>query len=202
VACAEKVTVYCGPESISWNELQAVCDVVKEAREGIRDHIYHDMLALVFSLMRGGPNILTISDYSHASFSEDKFPLLFELLRLHMSKLSTEPEDKVYGLVGISSDRNSFSIGYGRSIRSTYIYMGRHIISATQNLDLICLQQMITTLRLNLLSPRLGAQKSVPVAPCCRPPYPGATVQSFPVLSSKCILFRKCGGAGRYGFCT
>jgi hypothetical protein len=144
VACAKYATVYCGSESISWEVLKTVCDVLEHARQNLRDEIYHDSPATIFSLMRGGPMGLSLSDgsSSRVRFSDEDPPRLFDLLYLHSSKLSTDPRDKVYGLVGISSSRESFGlIDYTRSVRSTYVHTAQHLITTTQNLSFICLQQ-------------------------------------------------------------
>jgi hypothetical protein len=74
VACAKSVTVYCGSDSIAWSDLQAVCNLVKDARDHIRDVIYHDKPASDLSLMRGGPRSLIKPNYSHASFSDGNLP--------------------------------------------------------------------------------------------------------------------------------
>ena len=87
VACAKSVTVYCGSDLIAWSDLHAICDLVKNARDHIRDVIYHDKRASVLSLTRGGPRGLIMPNYSHSSFSDGNLPTLFELLRTHISRL-------------------------------------------------------------------------------------------------------------------
>jgi hypothetical protein len=142
VACATKATVYFGSDSIPWPGLLEVCDKLSDARAFLRQVIYHDKPASLFSLMTGGPKNLVLSKTSTMPFSEVNAPSLLELLSTHLTKGSSLCHDKVYGIVGLSADRDSFGkIDYSRSVRETYIHTARHIISSTGSLDVICMQQ-------------------------------------------------------------
>jgi hypothetical protein len=142
VACATRATVYFGSDSIPWPGLVEVCDKLSDARAFLRRVIYHDKPASLFSLMTGGPKNLILSKRSTMPFSEVNAPSLLELLSTHLSKGSTLCHDKVYGIVGVSADRDSFGkIDYSRSVRETYIHTARHIISTTGSLNVICMQQ-------------------------------------------------------------
>jgi hypothetical protein len=142
VACAAKATVYFGSDSIPWSGLVEVCDKLSDARAFLRRAIYHDKPASLFSLMTGGPKNLVLSKGVTSPFSETTAPSLLDLLSAHLSKGSTLQHDKVYGIVGVSADRDSFGkIDYGRSVRATYIHTARHIISTIGRLDVICMQQ-------------------------------------------------------------
>jgi hypothetical protein len=142
VACATNATVYYGSESMPWSGLVEICDKLSDARAFLRRVIYHDKPASLFSLMTGGPKNLSLSRRANLPFSEANAPSLLDLLSMHMSKGSTLQHDKVYGIVGISADRDSFGkIDYSRSVRETYIHTARHIISTTGSLNVICIQQ-------------------------------------------------------------
>jgi hypothetical protein len=142
IASARKAIVCCGSESMSWSSLLDIGNVLEKVRESLRDIVYEDQLAAHFTFMSGGPTILKLTTSSIAPFLDTKAPALSNLLSTHMSKGSTDPRDKVYGLVGISSDRPSFGrIDYERSPRARFIYTARHIIVKTQKLNIICLQQ-------------------------------------------------------------
>ncbi|KAE9362973.1 HET-domain-containing protein [Stipitochalara longipes BDJ] len=142
IACATKATVYYGSDSMPWSGLVEVCGKLSDARALLRRVIYHDKPASLFSLMRGGPMNLVLTRKVTSSFTENNAPSLLDLLSTHMSKGSTLEHDKVYGIVGISADRDTFgSIDYGRSIRDTYIYTAQHIITKTGSLNVICIQQ-------------------------------------------------------------
>jgi len=142
VACATNATVYYGSESMPWSGLVEICDKLSDARAFLRGVIYHDKPASLFSLMTGGPKNLSLSRRANLPSSEANAPSLVDLLSMHMSKGSTLQHDKVYGMVGISADRDSFGkIDYSRSVRETYIHTAQHIISTTGSLNVICIQQ-------------------------------------------------------------
>jgi hypothetical protein len=141
ITCAKKAVVYFGSNTISWPNFQKIGNIIGEVRETLRDSIYRDRPAALFSLMTGGPNNLKVVQSSDKK-PQATAPSLLELLELHMSKLSTNPHDKVYGLIGISSDGSSFGpIDYERLPRATFIHIARCIISNTKRLNMICLRQ-------------------------------------------------------------
>ncbi|RDW64068.1 hypothetical protein BP5796_10570 [Coleophoma crateriformis] len=137
VQSARKAVVYCGPNVIPWIVLDKVCDILK--REEIHlQKIFYKSPSFIRTLVSGGPRGLQLSRYS----STDLAPPLSELLLSHKSKKSTDPKDKVYALVGISSSRNSFGpIDYSLSVRDIYTHTARHIITTSQKLDIICVKQ-------------------------------------------------------------
>ena len=136
VACAKTATVYCGSEEISWSALTKVCDILK-AEEDTLQAIYFNWPSSVRTLTWGGPKSMEVSRYS----PESKEPPLLELLYTHKSKKSTDPRDKVFALVGISSSCKTFLIDYSQPIRNIYLYTARHIITTTCKLDVICVRQ-------------------------------------------------------------
>ena len=103
------------------------------------EEIYHDQPHSVYTLTSGGPKNLRIQRHSNAKAGEKKVPQLVDLLYSHESKLSTEDVDKVYALVGLSSDWETFgAIDYGLSARTVYIHTAKYIIAQTESLDVIC----------------------------------------------------------------
>ncbi|KUJ11206.1 uncharacterized protein LY89DRAFT_595005 [Mollisia scopiformis] len=140
ITCAQKARVHCGSKTISWSNLHRIGNDMERLRETLRDTIYRNKPAALFSLMTGGPKSLKVA--SDETFVEEKAPPLFDLLQLHMSKLSTDPHDKVYGLMGIASDGSSFGpIDYARSPRATFVHTACCIIRNTKKLNAICLRQ-------------------------------------------------------------
>jgi hypothetical protein len=136
VSCAKDCTAYCGPDSISWSELENVCDVLKEHEDQLQD-IYYSRLSYIRTLTHGGPKSLLVSRYS----PKGSAPPLHELLLSHKSKKATDPKDKVYALVGISSCRESFGeIDYSQSMREVFSHTARHIIATSKKLEVICVK--------------------------------------------------------------
>ena len=142
IACAKRATVYCGAESMSWSRLLFLSETLDKVLARARDEDYQDDSAIVFLMMRGGPGILKATASSIVSFSETQPQPLLDLLCAHMIKGSTDPRDKVYGLLGISADNSYFGkISYECSTRATFLHTARYIISTTQKLNVICIKQ-------------------------------------------------------------
>ncbi|KAL3420136.1 hypothetical protein PVAG01_08635 [Phlyctema vagabunda] len=138
VHSARCAMVYCGNHVIPWPALDRVCDMLKSEETHLR-RLYYDSPSFIRTLVSGGPRGLQLSRFSP---SETHAPPLLELLLSHKSKKSTDPKDKVYALVGISSSRNDFGpIDYKLSVREIYTHTARHIIQTSQRLDVICVRQ-------------------------------------------------------------
>jgi hypothetical protein len=103
----ENTVVYCGGDHISWSDLLQVSGRIEKATGIILEEIYHDQPHSVYTLTSGGPRNLRIQRHSNTTADEKKVPPLVDLLYSHESKLSTEDVDKVYALVGLSSDRET-----------------------------------------------------------------------------------------------
>jgi len=137
VACAKRAFVYVGNEEISWTDLDGVCEILKTI-EGTLHSLFYKRPSYVRTLTHGGPRGLQLSRYNPTLAA----PPLLELMLTHKSKKSTDPKDKVFALVGISSSRHTFGdIDYSLSMRETYTHTIKHIISTSQKLDVICVKQ-------------------------------------------------------------
>ncbi|CZR62733.1 related to heterokaryon incompatibility protein het-6 [Phialocephala subalpina] len=137
VTCAKKVSVFCGKESISWRDLNAIYDILEKVKDSLAKYVYHDDPGSIYTLLSAGPKRLLLG-----KVSSDNYPSLLELLWKHHYKFSTDPLDKVYALVGISSSRETFGLlDYGRSIQDTYVHTAKHIISTSKTLDVICVKE-------------------------------------------------------------
>jgi hypothetical protein len=101
VVVAKNATIYCGEESIPWDDLDGISDILALVKEDLSNMMYHHPDS-VFKLLPSGPRSMKLFRITRPTLStNDQTPLL-ELLRSHMSKYSSDPRDKVYGLVGIS----------------------------------------------------------------------------------------------------
>lgn len=133
VVVARHAVVYCGEDSLPWMDLYAVADKLMEIKDEIR-MIYHDKPDSVYKLLQGaGPRALKLPE----QHSQKELTLL-DLLQSHYSKFSTDPRDKVFGLVGISDARSAFEIDYTWSTEKVFIYTTRFIIEKSRNLNIIC----------------------------------------------------------------
>ncbi|CAG8956330.1 hypothetical protein HYFRA_00003710 [Hymenoscyphus fraxineus] len=137
IALAKKATVYCGAESIPWEELDQVCSLLQLEVDYLSD-LFYTRPSCVRTLTHGGPRGLQLSRYS----PNTNAPPLLELLLSHKSKKSTDPRDKVFALIGISSSRATFgAIDYEKDVGEVYTHTARHIIQSTGKLDVVCVKQ-------------------------------------------------------------
>jgi hypothetical protein len=137
VSCAKSAMVYCGEEVIPWQILDNVCDILKAVEQQLHS-LFYKSPSYIRTLTFGGPRGLQLSRYSPNLSA----PPLLELLLSHKSKKSTDPKDKVYALVGISSSRHTFgTIDYSLSMREIYTHTASHIITTSQKLDVTCVKQ-------------------------------------------------------------
>lgn len=88
-----------------WTDLDSVCDRLREVNQMLTA-IHPNDATLNNALMNGGPKRLTLSSYSTSL--EEGTPSLFDLLLTHQAKESTDPIDKVYALVGLSTSASTF----------------------------------------------------------------------------------------------
>ncbi|KAH8648801.1 hypothetical protein BGZ60DRAFT_390277 [Tricladium varicosporioides] len=131
-----EVQVFCGERQITWTELLKMSENMK--KKEIRDLLvieYPNDPTSIYSLTGGGPLKLELSDYSNSAE-----PPLMALLYTHMSKLSSDPKDKVYALVGISSTKK-IETDYSWSVYDAYVNTAWRLINITKCLDLICVSQ-------------------------------------------------------------
>ena len=135
---SRETLIYCGQDCILWSELENVCDLMREVEGLLKTKIFYKHHSKVRTLTHGGPRGLQLSHYSPSIAT----PPLLDLLLSHKSKKSTDPRDKVYALVGISSSRNTFGpIDYSSTVCEVFSHTARHIISTTKKLDVICVKQ-------------------------------------------------------------
>ncbi|RDL31016.1 uncharacterized protein BP5553_09805 [Venustampulla echinocandica] len=137
----ENTVVYCGEDHMSWSDLLQASGRIEKATRIILDAVYHDQPHSIYTLTSGGPRNLRIQRHSNTRADEKKLPLLVDLLYSHESKLSSEDVDKVYALVGLSLDRETFgAIDYSLPARLVYIHTAKYIITQTECLNVICRQ--------------------------------------------------------------
>ncbi|KAH8593983.1 heterokaryon incompatibility protein-domain-containing protein [Bisporella sp. PMI_857] len=138
ILCSKNTEIFCGEDSITWDELENVCEIVKPEKYFLETRIFYRNLSKAHTLTHGGPRSLQLSRYT----STDTNPPLLDLLLTHKSKKSTDARDKVYALVGISSSKDRFGpIDYSQSPAEVFSHTARHIITTTKKLDVSCVKQ-------------------------------------------------------------
>jgi hypothetical protein len=138
VNAAKTAEVICGSDVIAWKDLLAAQNIIVANRDAcwklVRDVL--SMAKFASDVFYEGPRGLVIQ-------STPQSPMLFDALRWHCTKVSTQPEDRIYGLIGITLARDDpqFILDYSRGTRQIYIDAALYIIETTKNLDIICVMQ-------------------------------------------------------------
>jgi hypothetical protein len=118
---ARSKTVYCGSSKLPW-------DIYKEASDALWQHESDPYL-------RTGPSSFPDIEYLSALGSDS----LLEILRACRKKLSENPRDKIFGVLGILPNdmRQRLQVRYDKSVKSLYLNVAQVIISSTGHLDVI-----------------------------------------------------------------
>ncbi|KAG9239390.1 heterokaryon incompatibility protein-domain-containing protein [Amylocarpus encephaloides] len=133
---ARKIAVYCGADAISWSKMTYVSELFGENRPLIiqcfnkfvrKDNGWDDIL------ISSGPHYL---DRVRGRGNQSD---LLETLSFHRRKLCQDPKDKVYGILGILSERErgEFEVDYDLSTRQVYINVAIYILHVTRCLDVL-----------------------------------------------------------------
>ncbi|CAG8957591.1 hypothetical protein HYFRA_00010457 [Hymenoscyphus fraxineus] len=139
---APQITIHCGDSSISWAKLIRI----QEQLSTKYSQAIHDLSALHSSLRDlytavkfRGPTSLIVNRSSFYNPKTSRVPTLFETLLMHRLKHSTDPRDKIYALVGLTTARSdpNFQIDYSHSVRQVYIDTASYILTTSKTLDFL-----------------------------------------------------------------
>ncbi|KAL3302054.1 isoflavone reductase [Colletotrichum asianum] len=145
---AQSVTVYCGEKSLLW-------DIYKEASHVFQRHkgdldYYFPGNSQGRSYARASQNHFTYSQIltyqgpgslpdvrALRHYGEDS---LLEVMRVCRRKFSSDPKDKVFGILGLLTEdvRKDFPVDYGLSVKEIYTNVVDFLISTTGRFDVIC----------------------------------------------------------------
>ncbi|KAH6678549.1 heterokaryon incompatibility protein-domain-containing protein [Halenospora varia] len=129
IASGRKVTVHCGLNTVTWFEISTTSHFLERYNFHIST-LFPTKLSTIGVLLYKGPSSLKSVNQSSTSAKIPKYGLL-SLLLTHESKRSTDPKDKVYALVGLSTaqDDPNFIIDYSKNLREVYTDVVRYLIS-------------------------------------------------------------------------
>lgn len=135
VAVASKVTLLCGPHTMGWPTFhQGLSNVVRR-----RKNCSQTFGALQQpSLMWRRVNHLSIEE--ECLVCQELASYLLTLLTKFRSRHATDPRDKVYGLVGLVSDRFGccdLALSYRESVAQVYETTAVYILRAANSLDIL-----------------------------------------------------------------
>ncbi|OCK80648.1 hypothetical protein K432DRAFT_327853, partial [Lepidopterella palustris CBS 459.81] len=127
IGLARKLTVYCGNRSFDW---QAICIIHRVWKE----------LQLINNLRLGGDiGPWDIDQNIRARRLNSYLPLL-DLLASYYSSFSSNPRDKIYGLIGLADDcvTKEYDVDYSATEARTLEYVVRYMLRSSARLDVIC----------------------------------------------------------------
>ncbi|KAK2736972.1 heterokaryon incompatibility protein [Colletotrichum kahawae] len=145
---ARSVTVYCGPRKLPW-------DVYREASHVFQRHkgdldYYFPGNSQGRSYARASQNHFTYSQIltyqgpgslpdvrAMRHYGEDS---LLEVMRVCRRRFSSDPKDKVFGILGLLTEdvRKDFPVDYSLSVKEIYTNVVDFLISTTGRFDVIC----------------------------------------------------------------
>lgn len=141
---AASVYVYCGStEPLPWAVYQTASRVFQQYKRDLeallpknhkvasrRQYSYSQILAY------SGPGSLPELD-SLVNLGDEA---LLEVLRACRRKLSSDPKDKVFGVLGVLGKevREEFAVDYGKSVKDVFTDVVDFLLTTTEHLDVIC----------------------------------------------------------------
>lgn len=141
---AASIYVYCGSSKpLPWAVYQTASRVFQQYKRDLEDFLprRHSIVSrkqYSYSqiLAYSGPGSLPELD-SLVSLGDEA---LLEVLRACRRKLSSDPKDKVFGILGVLGKevREEFAIDYGKSVKEVFTDVVDFLLTTTDHLDVIC----------------------------------------------------------------
>ncbi|KAE9362832.1 HET-domain-containing protein [Stipitochalara longipes BDJ] len=135
---AKDATILCGQRTIDWRKVLASQNILQ---------LYHLNLVTQLALMEPLLHLFNSAifyagakDFELPPGDSSGPPSLHTLLCKFWKQRTSDPRDKIYALVGLSSARNDpeFVIDYSAPTRLVFLDMAKYIIQQSQGLDVIC----------------------------------------------------------------
>lgn len=141
---AQLVNVHCGPAILPWTAFRIASKVFRQNRDVLERSFHPGYYTQV--LVNGGPGSLagigTRAEFKNGANLTGPmvFQDLLEVMRDCRRKLSSKPEDKVFGILGVLSEkvRNEIKVDYSIPVKDVYINIFRTIVEKTDSLDILC----------------------------------------------------------------
>ena len=144
---ARDKTVFCGSSVLPWSVYKRASDVFvdnkahishffplhvpKSDRSTLSSHFGFSQV-LTYQGPASLPDIASLTGLGDAS--------LLEVMRACRRKLSTEPRDKVFGLLGVlpPATRDEFPVDYNLPVKEVYTNVVDYLVHTTRRIDVIC----------------------------------------------------------------
>lgn len=144
---AADINVYCGSsQPLPWKVYQAASHAFQQHKHDLENLLpkRHNIVAqkrYSYSqiLAYQGPGSLPDRGYLTDLAGQGDDGLL-EIMRICRRKLSSDPKDKVFGVLGILNEdvRDEFTVDYGSSVKDIYTDVVDYLLTTSERLDVIC----------------------------------------------------------------
>lgn len=152
---AQTATVHCGPATLPWEAFKTASKVFGENRD-ILERSFHPGYSNNFYQARYGSYTQVLVHEGPGSLAgvgtQEKFrgddelpdPIVFsdllEVMRTCRRKLSSEPKDKVFGVLGVLTERirKEIKVDYSIPVKDVYVEIFRTVVGKTGSLDIMC----------------------------------------------------------------
>lgn len=150
------IDVHCGSAMLPWEAFKTASNVFREHKDVLERSFYPGYSNSYYQarsfesypavLVNGGPSSLarigTRAEFRNgANLTEPMlFQDLLEVMRHCRRKLTSKAEDKVFGILGVLSEkvRNEIKVDYSIPVKDVYISIFRTIVEKTDSLDILC----------------------------------------------------------------
>ncbi|EOO00383.1 putative het domain containing protein [Phaeoacremonium minimum UCRPA7] len=138
LSCAPKILLVAGRETLDWNYVASF----------LGDTPYADAFHITFS--HGSMSPMARHVFQHAQTIQHQRGIiqdvaasgytstLLDVLARFKFASSTDPRDKIYGLLGLVSEKFNIRVDYSKPVAHVFADVTKHIIDASENLDIIC----------------------------------------------------------------
>jgi hypothetical protein len=154
VTFARRLTFYCGPDSIGWEDLSNATRALCEDGNWL-DYAFNatNIAHLMHKLGESGPRWIERSGYSikdqdtagkageghNSSETNESHVELGKLLIFHRKKRATDPRDKIYSLLSFISKakQNLLPVDYGMDAQTVYLQVATFIVTVERSLAVL-----------------------------------------------------------------
>lgn len=152
---ARTIKVYCGPVILPWKAFQTASKIFREHRD-VLERSFHPRYINNFYqaqtgsyaqvLVHGGPGSLagvgTPEKFrgNYKLSDREVFQDLLEVMHTCRRKLTSEPRDKIFGVLGVLAERirNEIKVDYSIPVKDVYMNIFRTVVEKTESLDILC----------------------------------------------------------------
>jgi hypothetical protein len=135
LSCASEVTLVYAREELDWAVVSGFLDN--------RDKIYADAFHMPVSHGSSTPvrrlmKAQLAIEHQRAIMREGYHASLLDVLARFKSVKSTDPRDRVYGLLGLVTEEHNVKVDYAKSAGDVFAEVAIYLINSLGNLDIIC----------------------------------------------------------------